>query len=175
MESLFSPSDPLQLAGILANARPTSCLLAPTVNCWRILAEVEFIPHNVTWGPENRNALIRVKTRGETGTYFENRLVCGSVNPYLCMAATIAAGIDGVKRELPLPPETRGQAANDSLPLPRSLGEALDAMNESRVIVEALGEDFIKCFTAIKRHEIELCRENDSDPDWEKRYYFEYT
>lgn len=149
------------------------------MNCWHNLTQRAYIPYNASWGPENRNTLIRVKTRGENGTYYENRLVCGSVNPYLCLAATIAAGIDGVKRELPLPPETRGEAfnlpADASLPLPINLGEALDAMNESQVIVEALGEDFIKCFTALKRHEIELCEEKaTSDPDWEKKYYFEF-
>jgi glutamine synthetase len=114
----------------------------------------------------------------EKNTYFENRFACGLVNPYICLAATVAAGIDGMKRQLPLPPETKGEAyklgADVCPPLPRSLGEALNALNANEVMVDALGKEFVKCFTVLKKHEIELCKKKaETDPDWERKYYFE--
>ncbi len=148
------------------------------MNCWKNLSQRAYIPYNISWGVDNRNTLIRVKNTSEENTFFENRLVCGSANPYICLAATIASGIDGIKRNLKLPVEISEEAyklgPEACPPLPRSLEESLDALNQDKIIVNSLGDEFVKCFTAVKQHEIQLYITNEGNINWEKEYYFQH-
>jgi len=84
-------------------------------------------PHNITWGLENRNTMIRVIARGAgKATYFENRSPGAAMNPYLGLAATVAAGIDGIRNKLELP--TEGPGRNEFGSLPTNLENALQAL-----------------------------------------------
>jgi len=87
------------LGGILAHAPAIAALHAPTVNCFRRYTDFSFAPTLATWGIQNRTCAVRAKVAGDEGTYFENRMGCGGGNPYLIMAATIAAGIDGLEKK----------------------------------------------------------------------------
>ncbi len=148
------------------------------MNCWKNLSQRAYIPYNISWGVDNRNTLIRVKNRNEKNTFFENRLVCSAANPYLCLAVTIASGIDGIRRELKLPAHIEEEAyklgPEVCLPLPRTLEESLDALNQNQILVDSLGKEFVKCFTAIKKHEIQLYKANEGNINWEKQYYFQH-
>ncbi len=162
------------VAGQLHHAAAISALANPTVNSYRRLRPYTFAPANATWGLENRMCMIRVPAARGKGTHLENRLPGADMNPYLMMAAMYAAGLDGIRRKLDCPNPVMGEdayALADAKPLPRSLGEALDALNRDEVLVEMLGADFVKSYTALKAHE--LARYEDHVSDWEVKEYRE--
>lgn len=136
------------IAGTMKHSKSLTALLSPTVNCYRRL-QGDWAPSKVFWGIENRNSALRVKVGSQKSTYMENRLPSGSANQYLVMAAVIAAGLDGVKHQLPLPEE--GNKHNQAEILPLSLGEALQCLEDDKFMVEALGEEFISWYCLVKR------------------------
>ena len=91
--------------------------------------------------------MLRVKTDSPDGPYIENRLPTAPFNPYLVVAATIAAGIDGVVCKLPCP---KPYDVSDAPQLPISLKEALDCLGKDTVMVQALGPVFIEWFIQSK-------------------------
>ncbi|MFQ5341233.1 MAG: glutamine synthetase family protein [Anaerolineae bacterium] len=175
------------LAGQLAHAPAMSALVAPTVNCYKRYKLYSFAPTNATWGHENRTVGIRVKgTRGK-GTHIENRTPGAASNPYLVMAASLAAGMDGIRRKLEPPAPVDGMAygLEDVVDLPQSLDAALEALEADEVMTQALGDEFVKLFLAVKRHEIGKAREacgddygtpafNERVDAWEVAEYFEF-
>jgi glutamine synthetase len=174
------------LAGQLAHAPAICALAAPTVNCAKRYRLYSFAPTNATWGFENRTTGIRVKATHDEGTHIENRLGCGASNPYLFMAACLAAGIDGLKNHLEPPAPVGGIAYGmpDVTNLPTRLDVALDALEQDAVMQEALGPEFVKLFLAVKRFEIGNARATIEDydtpefhnrvDDWEINEYFEF-
>jgi len=173
------------LGGLLAHAPAIAALHAPTVNCFRRFADFSFAPTLATWGYQNRTCAIRAKVAGEEGTYFENRIGCGGANPYLIMAATIAAGIDGIENKIKPPSKCEGIAYKeldkdnkDRTPLPKTLEAALEALQKDKVICEALGPEFVKCFVAVKKFEIDSSKKNgvsgEKVSQWERDLYFEF-
>ncbi|XP_071510352.1 lengsin-like isoform X2 [Diadema antillarum] len=171
------------VAGLLAHARAISVLMAPTVNCLKRFKRHSFAPYNVTWGPDNRTCAIRIKIQGDKGTYIENRLGASGCNPYISMAATIAAGLDGIVNKLPLPKGIDGASSaydDEYVPpltpaLPDNMEEAVEALLADEVITSALGEEFIKCFVAAKRHEMKLEKEAIEKgrlEEWEREFLF---
>lgn len=146
------------IAGQLEHAAALTALFAPTVNCGKRFRDFSFAPVNVSWGHENRTVAIRIKGRRGDDTHVENRVPCGSSNPYLVMAGSIAAGIDGIQRKLPLPPAIEGLAYGraDLARLPNTLAASLDALEADAVLRDMLGPEFIKLFLAVKRHEMGL-------------------
>ena len=170
------------IAGLLAHAPAITILLAPTVNCIKNVKPWKFYPVNATWGRDNRSAMIRAKINGPNGTYFENRAALAGSNQYISLAATVAAGMDGIINKLELPPEVTGNAYDpddvpaDTLNLPTNTEDALEALANDHVIREAMGGDFIKCFTAVRRYEAKLAQEAQSNghKNWEFDYFFHY-
>lgn len=174
------------LAGQLAHARALAALAAPTVNCPKRYRLYSFAPTNATWGLENRTTGWRVKATRDEGTHVENRLGCGASNPYLLMAASVAAGIDGLKNKIELPAPVSGVAYGMSgvTDLPTRLDDALDALEQDTVLKEMLGSEFIQLFTAVKRHEINKASAAIEDygsaefynrvDEWERSEYFEF-
>ncbi len=173
------------IAGQLAHAPALTALLSPTINCWKRFKPNAFAPTNITWGIDNRTTAIRFKAFQDERTYIENRLGSGAANPYLVLAALVAAGIDGIKRQLELSAPI--QVVADGLPdvpqLPTHFEAALHALEQDTVIREALGEEFIQLFTSLKKYEIEKARKaipdygtpefSDRIDDWEIREFFE--
>lgn len=159
-ESGLSKTAEYWLAGILKHSPAMSAISCPTVNCWRRLhteggTRNIGTPHLITWGVENRLTMIRVIARGAgKATYFENRVPGAPMNPYLALAAHVAAGMDGIKNKLELPPP--GNERNFCGVLPTSLEESLQALEEDEAFKEYLGEEFINWFTDAKRKEIEV-------------------
>ena len=187
---LYDPSQPLQLsklgkhwvAGLHAHASALAVLMGPTVNCLKRYKPFSFAPSNATWGMDNRTCAFRVKIQGGKGTYIENRMGASACNPYITLAATVAAGIDGVLKRLPLPERVIGDAYKDEeIPpltpkLPNNMADAIDCLLNDEVITASLGQDFIKCFVAGKRYEAKLeaqARERGDVDKWEQDYFFE--
>ena len=103
------------MAGQLRHARGIYTLLAPTVNCMKRRRTHTFSPTNISWGPEDRTALLRIKSGSSASRHIENRAPTGLCNPYLVGAAMLAAGLNGIEEELELEP--RGQSARRGGPV----------------------------------------------------------
>ena len=151
------------LGGLIHHAPALAAIAAPSVNSYKRLvvgrskSGATWAPAHVTYGPDNRSAMVRVPYG-----HLELRLPDSGCNPYLVTAAMIAAGLDGVEKELE-PGDPRRESlyalSGEQLVergiglLPRSLDEACDALEEDAVIREALGEGFTEEFVEIKRQE----------------------
>jgi glutamine synthetase len=150
------------LAGQLTNARGICALLAPLVNSYKRLVAGLEAPVYVTWAQLNRSALVRVpRTRPEhpDAARIELRCVDPSCNPYLALAVMLRAGLDGVSRGLELPPAAEEELYSFNArrrmltTLPTSLSEALEAMEQSDLVSDALGLNVFERFIEAKRIE----------------------
>ena len=162
------------IAGQLRYAKAVDALIAPTVNCHRRRRKHTFSPTNVSWGFEDRSALVRVKRGTPEATHTENRGPTALSNPYLVGAALLSAGLRGIEEGLKPPePSRAGPAEEDpSLePLPSSLPEALAELEGEPTSKEFFGEEFLKAYLAMRRHE--LSRFADWVSDWERQEYLE--
>jgi glutamine synthetase len=147
----------------------------PTVNAYARFRPYSFAPDRVAWAADNRGALIRVQGGpGDPGTHVENRLGEPAANPYLWLAANIAAGLDGIVRSAEPPPIVTGDpyAAEGRL-LPQSLGEAVEALAASGVYRAAFGDALIDYLVMMKRSEIEIHAQANDRSAWEMAEYFE--
>lgn len=160
--------------GILSHAAAMMPLINPTPNCYHRVKPHTFAPSNVSWGVEDRSAMVRIKASGDERTHLEMRAGSATSNPYLLAAAALAAGLDGITRQSPLRSQSHDTPSEDdpALPkLPQSLDAALDALEGDPVMRERLGEAFIKVFVAVKRQE--LARFHAHVSDWEIAEYLE--
>ncbi|MGQ9480446.1 type I glutamate--ammonia ligase [Chloroflexus sp.] len=186
-KNLFAdPDDPYGLsalarhyiAGLLAHARGMCALLAPLVNSYKRLVPGFEAPVYILWGRTNRSALVRVP-RITTGRYQATRLELRcpdpACNPYLAYTAMLAAGLDGIRRKLPLRDATEEDLfhvdprARGLTTLPTSLGSALDALREDEVILEAIGPSIAERFLDARQQEWESYRAYVSQ--WEIERY----
>ncbi len=147
-------------AGQLAHARGLCAIVAPLVNSYKRLVPGYEAPVYVSWGRINRSALIRVPRPSRLdSTRIELRCPDPSCNPYLAFAAMLAAGLDGIRRELTAPEPINENLYVDSerraslQTLPTSLKEALDELEKDEVIVNALGAHVVERFLHAKRLE----------------------
>jgi glutamine synthetase len=173
------------LAGCLAHARALTCVVAPTVNCYKRLSVGEFLtgavsgftwtPAFISYGDNNRTQMFRVPEPGR----FECRVVSGAVNPYLGLSAFIAAGLDGIRQKLdPGEPNTgrnmytlsRDEVTKGTVGvIPQSLAEAITALEEDPVIQGGLGPELAAEFVKIKRQE--WVRYHNTVSRWEIERY----
>ncbi len=160
-------------AGILAHAPAVMALACPTPNCYHRLKPQTFAPSNVTWGIEDRTALVRVKATRDPATHLEMRGASAASNPYLTAAAVLAAGLLGLEKGLELAPEAAGPGENDPCApkLPGSLEAAMAGLEADPAMAALLGADFVKLFTTVKR--FELARFRSHVTDWERNEYLE--
>lgn len=159
------------IAGQLEHGRGTTAIMAPTVNAYKRFLAHAFAPWNVTWGHDNRTVYARIPRERGKGTRVENRAGDGTANAYLASAAALFAGIDGIDRGLDPGEPVSGVSyeLEDEPLMPFSLGEALDALEADAYFKEALGEQFVKAFLAMKRSEVG--RFQSAVTDWELREY----
>jgi glutamine synthetase len=162
------------IAGQLRYAKAVDALIAPTVNCHRRRRKHTFSPTNISWGLEDRSALLRVKGGAPESTHTEYRGATALSNPYLVGAALLSAGLKGIEDGLRPPEPARGAPAEEDAslePLPSSLAEALSELESEPATDEFFGEEFLKAYTAIRRYE--LSRFADWVTDWERQEYLE--
>ena len=160
------------LAGQLAAARELAWCAAPTVNSYRRYVPGSWAPTAVVWGEDNRTCGFRVVGTG-AGRRIESRIPGADVNPYLVLAASVAAGLYGVDHELELGPAYPRNAyeASDVPRIPSTLVEAIDELRGSKVAVEAFGAEVHHHLlnTAVQEWEAS----NRYVTDWELARYFE--
>jgi glutamine synthetase len=160
------------LAGAIEHLRELTLLLAPNINSYKRFAPGSFAPTAVGWGYDNRTCAFRVVGRGQ-GRRFECRVPGGDVNPYLAIAALLAAGLDGVDRQLRLPDAVQGNAyADDDLArVPSTLREARDLFAASVLAREAFGEEVVAHYCNMA--DVELAAFERAVTDWERVRGFE--
>lgn len=143
------------LAGILNRMQETHLLFRPTVNSYRRFDRGAWSPEDVAWGYENRTAPIRAITTPNDGACrFEHRAPGADINPYLSVAAILAAGCEGIEKELALEEPVSGDLATLGKPkLPRTLNASIEAFATSDFCAEAFGEAFRDNYAESRRAE----------------------
>jgi glutamine synthetase len=160
------------LAGLLTHVRASAVFSTPTINGYKRYRSYSLAPDRAIWGRDNRGVMIRVLGgAGEAATRLENRIGEPAANPYLYMASQILAGLDGVDRKLDPGPSADTPYETKAALLPKSLREAVFALNDDPFFRSALGERFVDYYVHIKNAEIERFQAEVSD--WEHREYFE--
>jgi glutamine synthetase len=167
----FSPVFEHFIAGQLACQRDFTLLMAPNINSYKRFAEGSFAPTAVAWGFDNRTCALRVIGHGSS-LRVENRVPGGDVNPYLALAACVAAGLHGVEEELPLEAAFEGNAyASDKPRVPGTLRDACELFEASPLARKAFGDDVVDHYTNAAR--IELAAYDAAVTDWERVRGFE--
>jgi glutamine synthetase len=141
------------LAGQQRFVPAVTCILAPYVNSYRRLAKGLSAPINVQWGYDNRTTGLRVPPSSPQNRRVENRVPSSDANPYLAIAASLAAGYLGLMRKLIPSGPVAGAAKAEGFELPVGLLEAVDLLEETAELAEVLGRDFVTTFAAVKRAE----------------------
>ncbi|XP_074009965.1 lengsin isoform X2 [Numenius arquata] len=156
------------LSGLLAHTAAISCLMAPTTSCRKPYSKYSKESKetvNAKWAYNDNSCAFNVKCHGGKSTRIENKLSSATANPYLVLAATIAAGLDGIKRGLRYDDVFQEENLTADLKhssIPLKLEDALVALEKDSCIKEALGETFIRYFVAMKHYELET-EEMDSE------------
>ena len=159
------------LAGQLAWLPDLTLLYAPNINSYKRFRPGSFAPTAVAWGPDNRTCALRVVGHGAS-LRFENRVPGGDVNPYLAVAAMVAAGLDGLERRLPLPERCDGNAyAGDARHVPATLREAAGRWSASPLARDAFGREVLDHYANMAR--VEQDAYDTAVTDWELRRSFE--
>ncbi len=155
------------LAGLLTHAREITYFLAPYVNSYKRFVVGMFAPTKAVWSFDNRTAGFRICGENTKGIRIECRIGGADLNPYLALAAQLAAGLDGIARKLPLEPVFGGDAyhAADVREVPKSLGEAAALLHGSAMLRAAMGDAVVDHYTRAATWEIE--EQNRVVTDWE--------
>ncbi len=159
--------------GIIDHGAACMALFNPTPNCYRRLRPNTFAPSNVSWGAEDRSAMVRIKSPGTKAMHVEMRAASALSNPYLSAAGTLACGLLGLQEKRKLGRQSDGPAEQDAtLPrFPGSLDQALDLLEADKALCGMLGEEFVDIFVKMKRYE--LSRFHDHVSQWESDEYLE--
>jgi glutamine synthetase len=148
-------------------------LYSPTINSYKRYVPGVWAPLNASWGIENRTCAIRAIPGSAKSTRLEYRQTAADINPYIAMAAALAAGLWGIEENKTPPPpvEADASARADLLPLPRTLREATDGLAKSQRAHQLLGDAFIDHYVHTRDWE---CRQYErAVTEWELKRYFE--
>jgi glutamine synthetase len=167
-------------AGILVHARGLAALTNPSVNSYKRLVPGWEAPVYLSWARYNRSVLLRIPPGKGMHARMEYRPTDGSCNFYLAYAGILAAGLDGIRREIEPPRPTEEDVYHMSAEeraskgigvLPSNLGEALDEFARDKYLRESLGKKFCDKFLQIKRKEWRDF--NTTVHDWERKKYLD--
>jgi glutamine synthetase len=160
------------LAGLLAHATGATAFSTPTINGYRRYRPYSNAPDRAIWGCDNRGVMLRVLGgANDPATRVENRVGEPTANPYLYFGSQVLSGLDGLRRKLALPPSADTPYETQAEALPRTLGDAIDALRVDECLREGFGSAFIDYFCKLKEAEID--RFNLDVTEWEHREYFE--
>ncbi|XP_061583515.1 lengsin isoform X2 [Cololabis saira] len=147
------------LAGLLTHSAALSCLMSPGLGCRSHIAKTIKDPKRMlyaTCGSNDNSSSFNIKCHGGREAHIDNKLGSAMANPYIVLAATVAAGLDGIRRNLTMDNSLNkapGQQREFSIPV--KLDDALEALGDDHVIRSTLGEPFVQYFIAMKKFEIE--------------------
>ena len=178
--AFYDPADKLgmskvmkhYMAGLLSYTSDITFFLAPYVNSYKRFAKGTFAPTRIIWSVDNRTAGFRLCGAGSKNVRVECRIGGSDMNPYLAIAAQIAAGIAGIENKLVLDEPAKGDVyQGDTKMIPASLREAKDALSTSGMLKSAFGEDVVKHYC--RAAEVELEEFDRVVTDWEIARGFE--
>lgn len=168
------------IGGLIAHAREITAITNPTVNSYKRLLPGYEAPVNISWALGNRSAMIRIPSARDEATRLEFRSPDPTCNPYLALALTLAAGLDGIEKKI-VPPNPVGEnifnmkgSRKKQLMienLPQSLWHALESTRESELVKNTLGEHVFSTF--VRSKESEWNEYTASVTDWEVEKYME--
>jgi len=170
----MSPLFESYLAGQVACLMEFAPMFWPTINSYKRLVDGFWAPVKPTWGLDNRTASFRVIAGSPKSTRLETRCPGADINPYIAMAAVIAAGMHGVEKGLKLtaPPITGTNEGSENVPrAPRSLLRTTHTFKESAIARDWFGDTFVDHFAATRYWEHRQWQ--DAVTDWELKRYFE--
>lgn len=167
----FSPLLENFLAGQLAYLREFALLFAPNVNSYKRFVPGSYAPTAIAWGFDNRTCALRALGSGES-LRFEHRVPGADVNPYIAVAAILAAGLLGIENALVLEAPFNGNAYNSDCPrIPASLSEAVTLFRSSATANKVFGQEVVEHYT--RAAEVELEAFTGHVTDWERYRNFE--
>ena len=169
------------LGGLLEHAEAMTLLGAPTTNGPKRIREYTFAPTHVCWGLDNRTVLARcIAESGSGANRVEFRSAGADANPYLIIAGLLAAGIDGVERNLDPGAMSQGDVygnPGECIPLPTNLAGAIASYDGSE-LASQLGDTFSRSYISIAQAEVALAAEHNPDADdvndWERERFIEH-
>jgi glutamine synthetase len=168
----LSPFGKGYLAGLLEHARASTVFTTPTINGYKRYRSYSLAPDRAIWGRDNRGVMIRVLGGpNDPATRLENRIGEPAANPYLYMASQILSGLDGVDQALDPGSSADTPYEAEASPLPKSLREAVFALEQDPFFRGAMGAELVDYYIHIKKAEIE--RFQAEVTEWEQREYFE--
>jgi glutamine synthetase len=170
----MSPLFESYLAGQVACLMEMAPMFWPTINSYKRLVDGFWAPVKPTWGMDNRTASFRVIAGSPKATRSRPAAPGADVNPYIAMAAVIAAGLEGHREglEADRAADHRHQPGGEHIPrAPRTLIETTRVFQQSRVARDWFGDDFVDHFAATR--EWEWRQWLDGVTDWELKRYFE--
>ena len=162
------------LAGQIAALMQFAPMFWPTINSYKRLVDGFWAPVKPTWAIDNRTASFRVIPGSPKSTRLETRCPGADINPYLAVAALLAAGLHGVEKNLKLtakPITGTNQGAENIPRAPRSLKETTEIFRRSDLARDWFGDLFVDHFAATR--EWEWRQWQDGVTDWELKRYFE--
>lgn len=156
------------IGGQQAAMAPFTALFAPNVNSYQRLCHPYASPNNACWSYDNRSAGLRIPASTPDARRVENRLPGADANPYLAIAASLAAGLHGIEQGLEPSAPMQGQIqVPEELSLPCTLHAALERLKRSELARELFGHEFIEGYVATKT--LELTSFYDEITPWERR------
>jgi glutamine synthetase len=160
------------IAGLVTYLPELMAMIAPTVNSYKRTVPGTWAPINSTWGDDNRTTAIRSIAGSSKSTRIELRLSAADINPYLAMAASLAAGLEGIERKLqPCAPVTNGYKATSAAALPADLSIASAKLRESQIARKWFGDEFVDHYCGTR--DWEWRQYQRAITDWELARYFE--
>jgi glutamine synthetase len=172
--SYLSPLGCHYLAGLLQHASACTALSNPSINAYDRFAPNAMAPQRITWGHDNRGAMLRVLAPPDApqATRIENRVGEPMANPYLYFASQIYAGLDGIARKLEAPAACEAPYSAAAAQLPATLAQALQALQADTALCAAFGPTFVAYFSQIKQQEITRYEAAQDKVDWQRREVF---
>jgi len=161
------------LGGWIQHVPDVMPLYAPTINSYKRFVDASWAPTRLAWSYDNRTAGFRVVGVGGPAMRIECRIAGADANPYLALAASLASGLDGIRKRIEPPKAFVGDVygARNLRRVPYTLAQAVDAFSDSKFAKEAFGRDVHEHYTHFFRTEVSAF--DKAVTDWERKRYFE--
>lgn len=156
------------IAGLQTHLPDLMLLLAPNVNAYRRYVSGSQAPINLQWGYDNRTTGLRIPASGPAARRVENRVAGADANPYLAIAASLAAGLKGLQEQRTPSAPQAGNGYDQAHSLPRSMEAALQKLQHSSMARGLFGDQFVTGYCAVKALELESYQSEISA--WERRF-----
>ncbi len=173
-ENNLSAAGEAYMAGVVELAQEMTALYLPTINSYKRTEGATWAGSSATWGFDNRTVALRAIPSSGGAARIENRIAGADANPYLVIAASLAAGLHGIAKGLTPPAAIEGngyeKAGKDTL-LPQTLEEATRVLDASNTVRTLLGDQFVAHFAATRRWEMQQFR--SAVTEWEVARYLE--